>query len=380
MEKIIENKQKNIDQVDEQITEWDIQAFHRITSINLSQQQKEDLVQPVSVYPTQQSVLALHWHPEFIPMDIIVSRIKATFPDMKERLIIPTQHNVLVTLDGYTGVEVDCFSKAFNQKVQLLLHFKEEKIAKADSLKSILAHTFKYRTSQLVEFIDTILNPKYESRLQEAANKVGANNDLIAFIRIHTNKVKTFLDQNESTIPPEMIRNKLLTNYFEALNDLYESHYIDQAARFIRAVKMIVKSYFSTDYFYRTHEIIEEVRSLGGGIIIPHPEQFWPILLADYDVDGYEVWNPQSQRYTRFLIDVVARQNKSRKGKPILITMGDDCHMGQKLKGHGKQNSEKASREVGVQPAWEDTEIQHSLDMAKVNRQSLIEEYKNRLN
>ncbi len=47
-------------------------------------------------------------------------------------------------------------------------------------------------------------------------------------------------------------------------------------------------------------------------MVIPHPEQFWPILLADYDVDGYEVWNPQSREYTDFLIRALDNQNKRR--------------------------------------------------------------------
>jgi hypothetical protein len=77
-------------------------------------------------------------------------------------------------------------------------------------------------------------------------------------------------------------------------------------------VKALVKVEFSLKYFYRTSEVIEEARALGAGIVIPHPEQFWPILLKEYDVDGIEVWNPQSRRYTEFLISVLNRRNQKR--------------------------------------------------------------------
>ncbi len=380
-------KVQDINKVDndlnnQEITDWDIQTFKKITSTELTDEQKAVIINPPIVCSDQESVLALHWHPEFIPMDMIVQRIHASFPNMKDSLMIPTQHNVIMTLNGYSGVEVDCFSKAFNRKVQLLLHFNESKVAKADTLKSMLAHTYKYRTGQLFEFIETILDPRFEDRLQKAADGSGADIDLIDFVRIQTSKLKTLINKYDNSIPREMIRNKLLINYFDALKDHYEDSYMDQTIHFLRAVKRIVKANFSTDYFYRTSEIIEEVRSLGGCIVIPHPEQFWPILLADYDVDGYEVWNPQSRKYTDFLINVVHRQNQTHKGKekPILITMGDDCHMGEKVKATNRQDTEKVRREIGIQPAWDDPLIRRSLDLTSIDRQKVIQEYRNRLN
>ncbi len=382
MKKNINNVKDNnyIDSFKEEITGWDIETFHKITSVQLTTHQKDVLTNPLKTHPAQKSVIALHWHPEFIPMDIIKQRIHNTFPAMEDRLIIPTQHNVIMTYEGYAGVEMDCFSKAFNLKVQLLLHFKEENVKNADTLKSMLKHTYRYRNGQLNEFIDTIINPAFDDRLQRAVKASNIDSDLVKIVQVNTNKLRKMIDQYENDITPEMFRNKLLINYFESLRDVYEDSQVDKMIVFLKNVKSVVKEMFSKDYFYRTSEIIEEVRALGGCIIIPHPEQFWPILLADYDVDGYEVWNPQSRRYTDFLINVVHRQNNSRKDKPLLITMGDDCHMGEKVKDPNKQSLEKASREVGVQPAWEDQAIQRSLDMENVNRQSVIREYKARLN
>ena len=127
--------------------------------------------------------------------------------------------------------------------------------------------------------------------------------------------------------------------------------------------------------------MIEEVRALGGGIVIPHPEQFWPILLAEYDVDGYEVWNPQSRRYTEFLIDVVNNKNSrvSNYSRRLLVFMGDDTHMSEKIKPPEAQNRTKAAREIGFQAAWEDLAIRKKLILAKMDRASVIREYAARL-
>jgi hypothetical protein len=105
------------------------------------------------------------------------------------------------------------------------------------------------------------------------------------------------------------------------------------------------------------------------------------VLLADYDVDGYEVWNPQSRQYTDFLINVVSRQNRtSRRGhRPILIFMGDDTHLGEKVRASFIQDPAKTDREVGVQPAWDDLAVRKSLITAKAGRDVVIAEYAARL-
>ena len=87
------------------------------------------------------------------------------------------------------------------------------------------------------------------------------------------------------------------------------------------------------------------------------------------------------REFTEFLIQVVDRQNKTRcrNDRPILITMGDDCHMGEKVKPLRLQDPEKAGREIGVQPAWDDLSLRKALIMANSGRQRAIEEYKQRL-
>ncbi len=124
-----------------------------------------------------------------------------------------------------------------------------------------------------------------------------------------------------------------MRGFLDAQRPRYGDRLIARVQSFAQSVKLRVKAQFPMQYFYRATEVIEEARSFGAGIVIPHPEQFWTILLADYDVDGYEVWNPQSQRYTEFLIDTLARKN--RKGwndRRQLVFMGDDTHMSEKLR------------------------------------------------
>jgi hypothetical protein len=364
-----------------ELSEEDHQVYRVLISNDLSAEQQGRVTDPPATYERQERVLAVHWHPEFVPMELIDQRIDKLFPNRQTELIIPTQHNVLMSRGAYAGVEVDCFSHSFGRKVQLLVHMAAERMADAGVFQSMLSYTFRYRASQLFEFIDSIIEPQFESRLQQAARHAGADKELVRFVQAHTGKLKCLFLANESVTPPEAVRNKLLFNYFDVLSDNYDSVLIQRSQALLRAVKKIVKTHFSPDFFYGTREVIEEVRSLGGGIVIPHPEQFWPILLADYDVDGYEVWNPQSRDYTEFLINVVNRQNKlrSRRERPLLVFMGDDCHMGEKTKEPRFQDADKAGREIGVQPAWDDLNIRKSLAVGNIDRGKVIEEYKVRI-
>ena len=156
-------------------------------------------------------------------------------------------------------------------------------------------------------------------------------------MRFYTARLRKLMDVNEAKTPDFMIKNKLLVEFIQEKAQHHPEINPARAVLLLKAVKMIVKRKFSLDYFFRASEVIEEVRSLGGCILIPHPEQFWPILLAGYDIDGYEVWNPQSREYTEFLIKALAKQNKDRAhgDRRLLIFMGDDTHMSVKIKDPG---------------------------------------------
>lgn len=366
--------------VPEDIEEKDVERFLHVVSEELADWQVEQVVTPSEVHHRQESVLGVHWHPEFVPMDLIRTRVDRMFPNRREELLIPTQHNQILSYDGYSGVEVDCYASGFNRKVQLLLHFTSERVEDAHILKSMLAHTFKYRSSQLFAFMDTITKP-HEHRINAASKSSGADEELIEFTRANVAKIHRLLDENWSSIPAGSIKNKLLRNWFDTMRPELGDNAVNRVQAYLKAVKKLVKKDFPLSYFYRATEIIEETRSLGGCVVIPHPEQFWPILLAGYDVDGIEVWNPQSYEYTSFLISVVNDQNRQRAGsrRKQLIFMGDDCHMGEKTKPLAQQDTEKAAREIGYQPAWDDLSIRKKYIVQGISRSAVIAEYKERL-
>ncbi len=353
--------------------------FLKIISTELTDEQKAIIRTPPKTCPFVAHLLAVHWHPEYVPIPLIAERIEAMYPNKSSELVIPTQHNEILTYDDYAGVEVDCYASGFNQKVQLLLHFKKEKIKHATVLKNMLSHTFKYRSSQLFELIHVFTGPDGE-KLDSAARSTGTDRKLAAFVIDYVHKIEKLIDIHSRDIPAISLKNKLLRNFFEELRASYPSELIDRAQNFLTAVKKLVKQDFSLTHFYRASEIIEEARRFDAGIVVPHPEQFWPILLADYDVDGYEVWNPQSMRYTDFLISVILKKNReSVTRRKLLIFMGDDTHMGEKLVKPSAMKKEKALREIGVQHAWDDYSVQKRLIKAGIDKARLITEYKERL-
>lgn len=360
---------------------WERQLFLKIISTDLTVEQKNTIINPAQRYNKQKYLVAVHWHPEYIPLGLIRQRIDNMFPNKIEELVIPTQHNTILKMGEYSGVEVDCYSHEFNRKVQLLLHFKSSRLQDATALKDMIKHTFKYRSKQLFEIIHLITSKSMDERLNEVIIKTGSSKQVVEFVKINTEKFIKLFNEYRDEISPDMVKNKLMRNYFDELRQHYDNHFIDLCQIFIRGVKSNVKSSFSNKYFYKTQEIIEETRANHGCIIVPHPEQFWPILLAEYDVDGYEVWNPQSQEYTEFLIKVVNGKNKTSKYKnrPLLLFMGDDTHMSEKIRPVELQNPEKAEREIGVQPLWYDMKIRKSLIVGNGTIGKVIEDYKLRL-
>jgi len=245
----------------------------------------------------------------------------------------------------------------------------------------MIAHTCKYRSAQLFDFMGALSDPPFEELRQKAARNTGAKKNVVRFAGIQTRKLRRMIEEHLSDLDELALKNKLLINFLNAQRELYDGHVIDRTVIFAYGVKEIVKKHFSLDYFYEAQEIIEEARALGGGIIVPHPEQFWPVLLADYDVDGYEVWNPQSREYTEFLIQVVTKKNMSGAGgaRPLLVVMGDDTHLGEKILDPEMQNPEKASREIGHQPAWQDPAILKSLKVGNFDKDKVIKDYRQRL-
>ncbi len=364
-----------------EVTERDEQALMRITSTELSEAQKARIITPSKTYRKKDLVIALHWHPEFVPIDLVRERIDAMYPSRRDELIIPTQHNEFMTYDSvFSGLEIDCFSKEFNQKVQLLIHLKTERMQKANVLREMASYTFKYRSLQLYSFIEAF-DGSETNKIEHAVRATGADNEIVIFTTNAVSKVRSMLELHAHNIPSQMIKNKLLRNFIDTFREEFGDSFINRAQAFLQAVKQQVKADFPNHFFYRTKEVIEEARSQGAGIIIPHPEQFWPILLAGYDVDGIEVWNPQSRRYTEFLISIIISRNGALENgkRKLLPFMGDDTHMGEKIKEPAAQGLEKARREVGLQEVWEDMEIKKRLILAKMTDVDIVREYRDRI-
>ncbi|MFW5652845.1 MAG: hypothetical protein ACOC0P_02265 [Planctomycetota bacterium] len=373
---------RDLDQIGPEPEASDEAAFARLIRKQLDPEQEQRIVEPTNVHTSQRSVLGVHWHPEFVDPALIRRRVDSMFPNSELELLVPTQHNVVTHFGEWAGVEIDCYEPAFREKVQLLFHFHGSRAPDEDSVFSrMLKHTYDYRSRQLWEFLDTLLEPAFSDRIDEAVRETQVVSDIVEFVQIHVRRLRTLIDRNMSTIPSECLRNKILRDYFDLLRDHYPDPVIDRVQVLLRAVKKVVKREFSLDYFYEARQFIEEGRALGAGIVIPHPEQFWPVLLAEYDIDGIEVWNPQSYRYTQFLIENVTRENRRlhKSNRPVLITMGDDCHMGEKVKDPRYQDKAKAAREIGVQPPWDEPRIAAMLNASGMNRADVIRQYTDRL-
>ncbi len=368
------------DQPSPEITDWDERAYAEITSTDLSPVQIGAVVNPINIHPRQKEVLAVHWHPEYIPLELAEERLHKVFPNAERELVIPTQHNIAMALGAFAGVEMDCYAPEFDQKIQLLIHAESTRLMRAERMQSMLAHTFKYRSTQLYQYLETIVDPSKEDMLQKAALQTGAGRSLVQFVRVYAAKLRELIIRHERDTPPFMLRNKLVESYFRKLRELHDGKLIKRALVFLKGVKSLVKAGFSNRYFFQVQEVLEEARAVGARIVVPHPEQFWPVLLAGYDVDGYEVWNPQSRRYTEMLIDYVMRQNEGRSvDERMLVFMGDDTHMSEKALDLRYQDPEKAGREVGYQPAWDDPAIKAKMRAFGLERAALIEEYESRL-
>jgi len=371
---------RNLQDAVEEITEWDLQLFDKLTTMELTPLQIERIVCPGKIFETEGSVLAIHWHPEMVALPLVETRLRRVYPHAGQTLIIPTQHNEILVYGDYAGAEVDCRADAFNRKIQILLHFRSEEIKKAHSLRSMIAHTCQYRQTQLFEFLETLADPRHEGCLMEAARHTGTEKAMVLFTGVLVGKLKKMIELRSDSIPDMALKNKLVISYINAHREFYDSLAIDRSVIFAAGVKEVVKRRFRLDYFYEVNEIIEEARGLDGGVIVPHPEQFWPVLLADYDVDGYEVWNPQSREFTEFLIQTVIRKNKAGQGgRRLLVMMGDDTHLSEKILDPEQQDPDKAAREIGHQPPWDDKAVRKILNMGDFDKRKVIDEYQSRL-
>lgn len=364
------------------LEESDWVLFNRLTSLDLTSEEKKKVSSPGRTDPVALEFLAVHWHPEWAPLELIEERLSCSFPCAENSLVIPTQHNRIMSYGGWAGVEADAYDRRYGQKVQLLLHFQASRLPRATALVAMMKRTYDYRANLLMDCLERLVSTSLV--------KVGSleiftdyvSEEALCLVRFFAARLKYLIERSGIRGNPrgEMLKNRLLSDFILGSCGSEQHPLVKQAMRYIKAVKKTVKAELRPEAFYSPQEIIEETRSLGGGVVIPHPPKFWPILLGDLDVDGWEVWNPSTPLHTMFLLEALQRANEARTPRRRLLAfMGDDTHMSSKIRPELGQNKNSASREIGFQDPWFDTEIATELIRTGQSRTVTINEYQARL-
>lgn len=362
-------------------TPEDEALFDRLTTRTLANMQLQRLATPPAIFADQREVLAIHWHTEHVPLSVARTRLQALYPNAEETLVIPTDHNVLHEWDTFAGVEVDCREDRASMKVQLLLHFRADKVREAHTLRTMVEHTARYRILQLEALLATASAPRSEINARHTGHALRASGmpqEMVDYTAALASKLLALLAAKGDACPRDEHMSPLLRDFINGLRPTIGSPLADQLLAYTKGLRDSVKGSFPLSYFHSAHDFIEETRALGGCFIIPHPEQFWPVLMAGYDADGLEVWNPQSRRYTDLLIDAVRRDNAHRADRlPQLVTMGDDTHLGEHVRPATEPHA--PMRELGQQPGWTTPATAKLLEAASMSRLRVIREYRDRL-
>jgi hypothetical protein len=360
------------------LSEEDYRIFNSLTEIALSPEEEEAAVNPTEFDYEEKNVLALHFHPEWVPMELIQKRLEKAFPAAQNFFAIPTQHNAILPMGPFSGVEADVFSRSFGLKIHLLIHLRTEKLKNAHTFVSMVKKTFEYRGLQLLDILAQIAEP--DEAVKKEIKKMGFHEESVNLARFYAAKIRAMVEESGIVNTPraEMLKNRLLTDYIErkAHNDL-DPVRLDRLLSLVNHIKKIVKARLNPAHFHSPEEIIEEARALGAGVVIPHPPQFWPALLDVLDVDGWEVWNPSTPNHIHFLIDCLKRRGKIKR--PLLAFMGDDTHMSSKIRPLMVSDKGGSGREIGFQPPWGFADVKAALKDAGQSRERTMAEYLSRI-
>jgi hypothetical protein len=362
---------------DEPLDKEDWRIFNGLTAIGLTAEEEARATTPERVDEAERHVLALHFHPEWVPMGMVDSRLKRAFPNAETRLAIPTQHNQLQELDGFTGVEADVFAHEYGIKIQLLIHLKSDRLKNASAFPAMIQKTFQYRALQLLDFLDLLVEP--DKAMQKDIKKLGYHSQTIKMGKRMASKLRRLVIESGVIGTPraEMLKNRLLTDYIAKKGAPIDGESMDRLLSFVKQTKNLVKARVDPSRFYPARDLIEEARGLGAGVIIPHPPRFWPALLDDLDVDGWEVWNPSTPDHVLFLIDCLKRRKKIKRD--LLAFMGDDTHMSSKIRPDISDKKESIKAEIGFQPPWVLEDVKAALKDAGQSRERTINEYLSRI-
>lgn len=365
----------------QEITEWDRRVFQELIDPSLTPEQQSLIEEPPMVMEREEAVLAVHWHPEQVPLELARRRIDGLFPNRRKELIVPTQHNELLCWEGLCGAEVDCYAPEIDRPVQLLVHLREEMMPRAGVLQAMLGDIRRRREERFMEILAALTDDHRTARLERAARGTGATPEIVSFVSRTAAKLRTLIEHAPGTIPEMFLRNRLLMRFIRRHRGRREELFLARAQMLVKEVKKTLKKEERYTRWVTAPALIEEVRGLGGGIVVPHPEEFWPILGIRYPVDGYEIWNPRSREFTESLLSFLADRNAERKsGRPLLPFMGDDCHLGELLANDGSSTRRERYGELGVQAGWREEGIERTLlQKGGFSKETVMEEYRERI-
>lgn len=364
------------------IGEADWRRFDHLTSVELNDEEKELAARPGLTAPEAGEFLAVHWHPEWTPLDLIRRRLELAFPRADNFLAIPTQHNKVLSFGSWAGVEADVYDRRYGLKVQLLIHLPAERLAGASTFQAMMDHTYNYRAHQLLGILSRLAEPDEAALKVQASLKSTIAESAMEMARFYAVRLRAMIESSGilGGSRDEMLKNRLLPDFMALSVPPAQQNLLGQALMFVKAFKKTVKGELRPEKFYSPQEVIEEARSLGAGIVIPHPPIFWPILLSGLDVDGWEVWNPSTPHHTLFLLETMHRINESRRrGRRLLAFMGDDTHMSAKIRLERDNEKDADGREIGFQPPWTDPEVDATLKRTSQSLTNTLNEYRFRL-
>ncbi|MDR3153425.1 MAG: hypothetical protein LBW85_03930 [Deltaproteobacteria bacterium] len=367
--------------------DWEI--FLRLTSTELSDSEREAAARPDLTDPGEEICFAPHFHPEWVPLELIGERLARAFPGAARRFAVPTQHNVLASMEGWCGVEADVWSSKCGMKLQLLVHMKADRLEGASAFRAMIERTFRYREFQLLDILELAQRPDRETGLKIA--KAGFKPAESEAVGRFAATLKGMIDESGVASGPGavMLKNRLVTDFVECRAGgpaafscrgpaaAGPAGAAERVIALFNLLKSVVKSRLEPARFCEAAELVEEARSLGAGIVIPHPPRFWPALLEDLDVDGWEVWNPSTPDHAVFLVECLSRRGGAKR--PLLAFMGDDTHMSSKIRLHMVSDKGGGDREIGFQPPWRDPAVTAALKAAGQSRLRTLDEYLERL-
>ena len=353
-------------------TSW--RLFDQLTSVELSAGERRRAAKPDRTAPGAERFLAVHWHPERTPLELVRQRLDAAFPQARDCLVIPTPHNQAAVFGLYAGVEADAYDQGYGLKIHLLIHFPADRLPRAGAFLAMMDRTYRYRARQLLEILDLLAGPALLEVPGPPSGEAGLEARKLA--RFCAVRLRELVDRSGLIGTPrdELLKNRLLPDFMTSL--AASDPRLPLALGVARAAKKKVKASFQPANFYSPREIIEEARALGAGVVIPHPPYFWPVLLDDLDVDGWEVWNPSTPRHAYFLTRALARANEGR-ARRLLAFMGDDTHLSSKYR--PDPGGERDGREIGFQDPWFDPDLARLLAETGQSLAGTLAEYRARL-